>query len=292
MSVFRDKKANNFTVMSNHHLQNKELSLKAKGLMSLMLSLPENWDYTMKGLSRICKEGLDSIRAAIHELEKQGYVIRERIRSANGQLGAVEYTILEQPKNSGSDETKLKQGNPTFDKPTFENPVQENPIQLNTKELNTNLLNTKESNHIQSDIQNFAEPSHTETTTEADGIKARETYRKTICDNIDYCYLIQDRSIDREQLNEIIELMTDILCSSRKTIHIAGDEYPAEVVKSRFLKLDSSHIQYVMECLGKNTTYIHNIKKYLLSALFNAPNTINNYYSALVQHDMHNNAAS
>lgn len=292
MSVFRIEKTNNFTIMSNHHLQNKELSLKAKGLMSLMLSLPENWDYTMKGLSRICKEGLDSIRAAIHELEKQGYVIRERIRSTNGQLGAVEYTILEHPQNAAAKETKLEQENPTFDKPTLENPIQEKPTQLNTKELNTNLLNTKESNHIQSDIQNFAEPSHTEATTETVGMKARETYRKTICDNIDYGYLIQDKSIDREQLDEIIELMTDILCSARKTIHIAGDEYPAEVVKSRFLKLNSAHIQYVMECLGKNTTYIHNIKKYLLSALFNAPNTINNYYSALVQHDMYNSAVS
>ena len=83
--------------MSNHHLRDKSLSLKAKGLLSLMLSLPEEWDYTTKGLARICKDGVDSICAGVRELEEHGYVIRQRVRNPNGQLGAIEYTILEQP---------------------------------------------------------------------------------------------------------------------------------------------------------------------------------------------------
>ena len=98
MAVFRIEKTRDYTVMSNYHLRDRSLSLKAKGLLSLMLSLPENWDYTMKGLARICKDGIDSISGGIRELEAHGYLIRSRVRSANGQLGSIEYTILEQPK--------------------------------------------------------------------------------------------------------------------------------------------------------------------------------------------------
>ena len=93
MAVFRIEKTRDYTVMSNHHLRDKSLSLKAKGLLSLMLSLPEEWDYTTKGLARICKDGVDSICAGVRELEEHGYVIRQRVRNANGQLGAIEYTI-------------------------------------------------------------------------------------------------------------------------------------------------------------------------------------------------------
>lgn len=97
MAVFRIEKTRDYTVMSNYHLRDMSLSLKAKGLLSLMLSLPENWDYTMKGLARICKDGIDSISGGIRELEAHGYLVRARVRGANGQLGSIEYTILEQP---------------------------------------------------------------------------------------------------------------------------------------------------------------------------------------------------
>ena len=120
-----------------------------------------------------------------------------------------------------------------------------------------------------------------------DRMGARECYREVILDNIEYGYLVQDSHIDREQLDEIVDLIVDTVCSARKVIRIAGDDYPAEVVKSRFMKLDSSHVQYVMDCMKDNTTYVRNIKKYLLAALYNAPTTINSYYSSLVQHDMY-----
>ena len=116
---------------------------------------------------------------------------------------------------------------------------------------------------------------------------ARETYREIVLENIDYDILVQDPKMDREMLDEIAELIVDTVCSARKTIRIAGDDFPAEVVKSRFLKLDSSHVQYVMDCMKDNTTYVRNIKKYLLASLYNAPTTINSYYSSLVQHDMY-----
>ena len=97
MAVFRVEKTKDFTVMSNHHLRNVSLSLKAKGLLSLMLSLLDNWDYTTKGLAHICKDGVDSISSAIKELEKQGYLTRQRLRDAHGRLGDIEYVIHEKP---------------------------------------------------------------------------------------------------------------------------------------------------------------------------------------------------
>ena len=118
-------------------------------------------------------------------------------------------------------------------------------------------------------------------------MRERESYRELILENIEYDCLIQNHHLDRNRLDELVELMVDTVCSNREMIRIAGDDYPAEVVKSRFLKLDSSHIEFVMECLRNNTTEIRNMKQYLLAVLFNAPTTISNHYTAQVNHDMY-----
>lgn len=290
MAVFRIEKTRDYTVMANHHLRNTKLSLKAKGLLSLMLSLPEDWDYTTKGLAKICRDGVDSICSAVNELEEHGYVIRERIRNAKGQLTDIQYTILEKPELPKPEQGKPKQENPVLDKPILGEPEQEKPAQLNTKkssnqELKTDLSNTDVSNPIQSN------PAEDEPQA-ADGMgtdtrSAREIYREIILENIGYEYLRQNNHIDRERLDELVELIVDTVCSARKTIRIAGDDYPAEVVKSRFMKLDSSHIEYVLSSMQENTTYVRNIKKYLLAALYNAPATISSYYTSLVNHDMY-----
>lgn len=288
MAVFRIEKTRDYTVMSNHHLRNEDLSLKAKGLLSLMLSLPEGWDYTTKGLARICKDGIDSICAGVRELEEHGYVIRERVRNENGQLGSIEYTILEQPQTPPPKREKPKRENPILDKPILEKPEQENPAQLNTNISNKDLSSTEISNPIQSNPPTpTGRSAPSETRMGKDRIRARETYKEIVYENIDYEILITDPKMDREMLDEIAELIVDTVCTARQTIRIAGDDYPAEVVKSRFLKLDSSHIQYVMDCMKDNTTFVRNIKKYLLAALYNAPATISSYYSSLVQHDLY-----
>lgn len=291
MAVFRVDKTRDYTVMSNHHLRNTALSLKAKGLLSLMLSLPDNWDYTTKGLARICKDGVDSICAGVRELEEHGYVVRERIRGSNGQLGAIEYTILEQPREPEPKREKPERENPVQVNPVLDNPVlgkpeQENPAQLNiditsTEESKNNLSITEESNPIQSNP-----PTPAGARMGLEGKSARDIYRELVYENIEYDILCQNNHLDQEMLSEIAELIVDTVCSARKTIRIAGDDFPAEVVKSRFMKLDSSHVQYVMDCMKDNTTYVRNIKKYLLAALYNAPLTISNYYSSLVHHDM------
>ena len=142
MAIFRVEKTKDFTVMSNYHLRDVELSLKAKGLLSLMLSLPEDWDYTTKGLACICKDGVDSITSALKELENHGYLTRQRIRYENGRLGDITYTIHEKPVEQETEENPPKRENPRQVKPIQEKSVQGNPKQENTAQLNTNQSNT------------------------------------------------------------------------------------------------------------------------------------------------------
>ena len=266
MAVFRIEKTRDYTVMSNHHLRDRSLSLKAKGLLSLMLSLPEEWDYTTKGLARICKDGVDSICAGVRELEEHGYVIRQRVRNPNGQLGAIEYTILEQPRPPEPKPEKPERENPVLDNPEQASPVLEEPEQGNPAQLNTNRSSKEKSKKDLSSTEG-SNPilSSPKAPRGSDGMgrdwmRERESYRELILENIEYDYLIQNHQLDRDRLDELVELMVDTVCSRRETIRIAGDDYPAEVVKSRFLKLDSSHIEYVLDRMRENTTYVRNIK--------------------------------
>ena len=271
MAVFRIEKTRDYTVMSNYHLRDMSLSLKAKGLLSLMLSLPENWDYTMKGLAHICKDGIDSISGGIRELEAHGYLIRARVRGANGQLGSIEYTILEQPKAPSPTQEKPIRENPVQANPMLDAPIQENPIQLN-KEESSPILSS---------------PPAPRERIGQDGMRKRESYRALILENIEYDVLSQNVQLDKDRLDELVELMVDTVCSNREMIRVAGDDYPAEVVRSRFLKLNTSHIEYVLDRMRENTTYVRNIKKYLLAALYNAPVTMDSYYTSLVSHDLY-----
>ena len=228
MAVFRIEKTRDYTVMSNYHLRDMSLSLKAKGLLSLMLSLPENWDYTMKGLARICKDGIDSISGGIRELEAHGYLIRSRVRSANGQLGSIEYTILEQPKAPSPTQEKPIRENPVQANPMLDAPIQENPAQLNKEESSnypskTDLSITQESSPI------LSSPPAPRERIGQDGMRKRESYRALILENI----------------------------------------------------------EYVLDRMRENTTYVRNIKKYLLAALYNAPVTMDSYYTSLVSHDLY-----
>ena len=301
MAVFRVEKNKGYTVMSNHHLRNKALSLKAKGLLSQMLSLPEDWDYTLKGLSLINRESIDAIRTAVWELERAGYIRREQGRDAKGKMADMVYTIYEQPVLDKPVLENPVLENPTSDNPTSDNPASGNPTQLNKEIQRTNLPRKEKLNTDGQSTDSIPFPSLTPAParneaaaapperkgTEAKSQSAIEIYRQIIMDNIEYEHLCQHvKGIDRETLDEIVDLLVETVCSARKSIRIAGDDYPAELVKSKFMRLDSSHIEFVFDCLSKNTSEIRNIKKYLLAMLFNAPSTINGYYAALVAHDM------
>ena len=302
MAVFRVERNRGYTVMSNHHLRNKELSLKAKGLLSQMLSLPEDWDYTLAGLSLINKESIDAIRTAIWELEKAGYITRRQGRDERGKMTAIEYTIYEQPQPPELDSPILENptsAKPSLDFPTTGKPTTENPTQLNKDISRTDLpkkdqsitdLSSTDSIPILSpDPSPYGDAAATppeRKRKEAATQSAVEIYREIIMENISYDILVADSHVDRDRLDELVDIMLETICTARTTVRIAGDDYPAELVKSKFLKLDSEHIRFVLDCMQENTTKIRNMKQYLRTVLFNAPSTINNYYTSLVAHDM------
>ena len=286
MAVFRVERNTGYTVMSNHHLRNKELTLKAKGLLSQMLSLPEDWDYTLAGLSHINREKIDAIREAVRELERAGYIVRSRERDAKGRLRGADYVIYEQPQLP-----------PAPDLPTLEKPTQENPMQLNKEVQRTNLSKKEKSNTDTQSTHSIPilspDPSPLEGQAAAPPERKRKepndayrVYEEIIKDNICYDILKQDMPYDHDRIDEIVDLILETVCTRRRTIRIAGDDYPADLVKSKFMKLDSEHIRFVLDCMRENTTKIRNIKQYLRAALFNAPSTIGNYYTSLVAHDM------
>ena len=302
MAVFRVERNTGYTVMSNHHLRNKELTLKAKGLLSQMLSLPEDWDYTLAGLSHINREKIDAIREAVRDLERAGYIVRSRERDEKGRLRGADYVIYEQPQLTPTPDLPTLE-NPTQEKPTLEKPTQENPMQLNKDKQRTDLPNKEKLN---TDTQStHSIPIHSPNPSPFEGAAganggagaagerkrkepndAYRIYEEIIKDNICYDILKQDMPYDHDRIDEIVDLILETVCTRRRTIRIAGDDYPAELVKSKFMKLESEHIRFVLDCMRENTTKIRNIKQYLRAALFNAPSTIGNYYTSLVAHDM------
>ncbi|MCD7918741.1 MAG: helix-turn-helix domain-containing protein [Clostridiales bacterium] len=163
MPVFRVEKNTNYTTMSNYHLRDRNLTLKAKGLLSLCLSLPETWDYSVRGLVAICKEGKDSIVKILQELEQYGYLERHQLRRDDGKMGGIEYVIYEMPREpctekpcaGNPDTVKPDTDNPDAAKPDAAKPRPENPPQLNKEQLSKEELNTDSNKR-----KNEKEPRH------------------------------------------------------------------------------------------------------------------------------------
>ena len=288
MAVYRVQRTRDYTVMSNYHLKDKGLTLKSKGLLSMILSLPEEWNYTTRGLASICKEGVDAIGSALKELETAGYIVRRQLRGANGRITDTEYIIYEQPQPKKLDMLPSDVVSPDTENPDTVKPDTEKPAELNIEKSNTEKSITYGSS---TDSIPFREPAAAQLPErkgrDAMSVSEMESYRDLILENIEYDHLCREFTTYREDLDEIVELMVETVCAKRKTTRIAGSDFPHEVVRSRFLKLDCSHIEFVMECLRNNTTEIRNMKQYLLAVLFNAPTTISNHYTAQVNHDMY-----
>lgn len=348
MAVIRVSKTKGFSVMSNYHLRDKNLSLKAKGLLSMMLSLPDGWHYTIRGLASICKEGVESISSGIRELEKCGYVRRHQ-PNIDGKFQEIEYVIYEMPQNEAAsiseNKTLCKEsseketvteasgsqvpgqdtfspdisslhpdaekaspcpadtgtaypktphteipytGNPYTDRPTPENPSPENPDALyNTERSSTERSNTGFINYrsINPEGMDRAEEDLLRQLGAQKATGEYETYCAIIKENISFDILCLDHPGEREMLEGIVELLAETICSKSAYIHIAGQELPREVVRSRFLKLDKSHIEYILTSFSKNTVKVRNMKAYLLASLYNAPVTISPYYQNWVLSD-------
>ena len=288
MAVFRIERTRDYTVMSNHHLRDKALSLKSKGLLSMMLSLPEDWNYTTRGLAKICKEGVDAIGGALRELEAAGYIVRHQLRDRQGRISDTEYVIYEQPQPKAPDTPQPDTASPDTENPYLADPDTEKPAELNIEKSRTQKSNTQGSSTDSIPFRGTAAARPPERKgRDAMSMEEMQDYRELILENIEYDHLCREFETYREDLDEIVELIVETVCARRKTTRIAGADFPHEVVRSRFLKLDSSHIEFVMESLHNNTTEIRNMKQYLLTVLFNAPTTISNHYTAQVNHDMY-----
>ena len=275
MAVYRVNKNRGYTVMANFHLRDKNLSLKAVGLLSKMLSFNDGWQFSTRGLSAICKEGPDAILSALRELENYGYLVRHQARDEKGRMSSMVFEIYEKPQ-----EVLPEAGNPYTENPDADNPVTEkpytgNPAQRNTDQVITEKTNTSLNNYQSINLDGM------------DRMDERESYRELLWENLELDILAHDTRLDMDRVNELLEIMLDAVCSTSPTIRINGEDMPQQVVKSRFLKLNSSHIEYVLQAMNENPSVIRNIRAYLLTALYNAPLTMDNYYSALVNHDLY-----
>ena len=288
MAVFRIDKTKDYTVMANFHLRDKSLSLKAKGLLSLMLSLPEDWDYTTKGLAYICKDGVDSICAAVKELENAGYVQRKRNRNSQGRLTNVEYTILEKPistpevPQAAKRDKSPKRENPVLDNPVLENPRQDIPEQDLPKQEKPAQLNTNTSSKekINTDLSNTHSFFPSADVTSDCGQTERRITSGDIRAQIEYEIMAQ--RYRRDQLDELVEIMLEVALNRSPTIHIGRDaEYPTYFVQERFQRINSMHIEKVMDGIAENRTRVYNTKAYLIAALFNSVSTIDHHYAML-----------
>ena len=302
MAIVRVPKVNNYTIMSNHHLIDPELSFKAKGLMSYMLSRPDNWDFTIEGLAHQNKEGADAIARIIRELEERGYITRCRVRNQAGKFTDMEYKILECPlKKAAAERTETEDTapaseepvpekpipndphpeNPVVDSPVMDSPLPESAGQIITESPKTDEINTDLSN---------PDPSKTDLSIPDALLKSPhlpqnlKRLRSQVRFNIGYYELREQYG--QETFDSIVSLILEVLTSRCDTFTLSGRKIPAELVKERFRALTSHHIEYVFDCMKKSGSEIRNIKQYLLTSLFNAPATLESYYRAKVSRDL------
>lgn len=358
-TVFRVEKKGNYTIISNYHLQDKNLSNKAKGLLTIMLSLPPNWDMTLKGLVSLSSDGIDAIRAQISELEKNGYLSRTRSRDELGRLQCTEYSIHEQPvmedgetdsdeTNSELNETELIDStNNTPDSKIYDEGVnlvipptsdviktlecgrkcfsktknetiqigKSNVVHVGKSDVDqmgksylgktylgesdtiNNLLNknTYLNNNL-SNQSNRTKQVNNKDTIDGDKKRAeklmfeRRHWEEIIKENIEYEYFYdianEEKDTDLlEFVNLAVEIMVDVITSSKPITYIKGQEFPTQTVASQLKKITSSQINYVWDCIQHNTTGIKNIQNYVLTSLYNSVNSEGLYFQQLVNYD-------
>ena len=271
MATIRVEKTKNYTVMSNCHLRDRRLSLKARGMMSIMLSLPDDWDYTVQGLQTITGEGRDSVKKILNELKAAGYLVITQTRE-NGTFGKNEYIIYESPVTE----------NPLTVNASTDEPSAEEALTENLQQLNTDIQITKKQN---TEIRNIESINQSP---DNDGSDEIDAYISMIKKNVGYDEAQESLSnSDLEIYNELVDTIMDVVCVGRKSIMVNGEPYPYQLAKSKFLKLKYEHLEYVSESLKKTTSKIKNVRSYMITALYNAPSTMNTYYQQEVNHDFY-----
>lgn len=290
------KKRVKFSQVSNEVLRNNALSLKAKGLYSLIQSYItlDNFILYKTTLKKQCKEGDKAFESGWQELKDSGYLIQEKHCDSKGHFYYI-YDLLDEvdhtPKKDEVDHTPKKEGvdNAGVDKGgSISNTNLNNTDFNNTKSINQ----SKDDKIDKMDISNNKQkkspltPTKEKATFENSNIDIYKAYKTIISDNIEYDYL-KERYPCNNVIDDLLEIIIEIMISNKETIKVSGEDKPQSLVKSSFLKLNSSHIEYIIECMNKNTKKANNIKAYMIAVLYNAPKTINTYYSNLVNHDMY-----
>ena len=291
MPVFRVDKSRDFTVVANCVFKDRSLSAKAKGILVEMLSLPESWDYTLKGLTTLFSDGIDSIRQGINELEKHGYIVRERKRDAKGRLGGMEYVIYEtphKPVENSIDSADPESSEPTTEKPTQDSSAEEMPTVY--KELNKYNKNKSMTFEINKDSflpevsENFEDPAPVENSGRKeifDTSRVREEIKK----QIEYDVMVQ--RCQPSQLDELVEIMLEVRMNLSPTTRFSRDEvYPTVYVQDRYSRLNAEHIEQVLDGIRENTSKVMHTKAYLMKCLFNAPETLESKVMMDVNHDL------
>lgn len=275
---FRIEKKSNFTVVSNDILMNNYMSMKATCLLMKMLGKPDNWDYTINGMKTFCVEGRDAIRTALKELEKFGFLERRKVRDSRGRYTDIEYIIYEEPISRSP-----RSAYPESENPSLDNPPSENPPVIN-KEINKKRNNQE---LTQASIDSVPSGASREGSEGSEGSEDEEIWREIITENLESDIVRNEGGYDPGIVDDIVELMVDTVCSTRQRIRVGKEDKPAAVVKSRLLKLERRHLEYVLWCMGKNTTEVRNIRAYLLTALYNSYFSESSGMAAQVQHDLY-----
>ena len=269
MPVLKSKTQGNYVNVYKGIVMDRSLSLKERGMLVTLLSLPDNWDFTVTGLKKILPDGKSAISKSLATLQAFGYLTRVQSRGEGGMYGENIIEVYETPCS-----------------PYLENQVADNQMpDFRVADYQTE-LNNKKINNQKLDNQRLTNQSINQKN-EMDGRDMMEAYSDIVKKNIEYEYLLRENPYKKDVIDEILNLIVETVSIQRKNIRIAGTNYPYELVKGKFLKLNSSHIQYVLSCMDKNTTKVRNIKNYLLTSLYNAPNTIGNYFQAEVNYDVY-----
>ena len=247
MSVFRVERTHDYTVMSNHHLKNRALSLKAKGLLSLMLSLPDDWDYTLQGLAHISLEKVDAIRKAITELENEGYITRTRERDEQGRLRGTEYIIREQPISEKPTLENPILGKPTLDKPTQAKPTLENPTQLNKK------IYSKNKSSMYEEIPQSNQSK-----------EGTETELTEILQN---CELKSFETKTAQMLESAVRVLY-----YKQHIKLSGAVLPQTEIRNLLRRVNRDTLIDAVEVLRNNEDTVQNPQGYLYSVILNSVN--------------------
>lgn len=305
MPVIRLTKKNNYTVISNYPLRDTRLSLKACALLCKMLCNTDTWDYSITGMAALCKDGKAAVSSAMKELEQYGYLVRRQHRNERGQIVDTEYIIYESPElneeymqrqaeitvsEPATSDASAESGyfsaseKPLAENPFLDNAELENDSQINTISTNTKKISTDEIISYPSNIRQDAR-QNSEKSAKMD-VMGYEEAQEIVKENMEYDIMCE--RYPKERLDEIVDIASEALCTRRDAFTLGKDTYPYSLVRDRILRLNASHVEYIIDCMDANTTDIRNIKPYLLKTLINAPATMSSYYTTKVNHDLAN----